>query len=192
DKDYLAHGWGFAWPANRRILYNRASADLNGKPWSERKKLIWWDPAAPGQVPDKKGERGGPGPPRLYRVPRPPRQERRQAVHHAGGPGRRLLRPAQRRAVPGALRAGGVTHQEPPLQAADEPGGQGLAGARPEKRPGPGGLLGVPVPCHHVPADRAPSLGSDVALPAHARRAVPLALRGDQPRAGRGTQDRQR
>src|SRR5262245_46023596 len=31
DKDYLAHGWGFAWPANRRILYNRASADLNGK-----------------------------------------------------------------------------------------------------------------------------------------------------------------
>jgi formate dehydrogenase major subunit len=38
--------WGFAWPANRRILYNRASADPEGKPWSERKKLIWWDPAA--------------------------------------------------------------------------------------------------------------------------------------------------
>jgi formate dehydrogenase major subunit len=35
--------WGFAWPANRRILYNRASADLEGKPWSERKKHIWWD-----------------------------------------------------------------------------------------------------------------------------------------------------
>src|SRR5262245_51037898 len=30
--------WGFAWPANRRILYNRASADLRGRPWSERKK----------------------------------------------------------------------------------------------------------------------------------------------------------
>src|SRR3990172_1401365 len=44
EKDYLAHGWGFAWPANRRILYNRASADLSGKPWSEKKKLIWWDP----------------------------------------------------------------------------------------------------------------------------------------------------
>jgi len=52
--DYLAHGWGFAWPANRRILYNRAAADLNGKPWSERKKLIWWDPAAPGQKPEDK------------------------------------------------------------------------------------------------------------------------------------------
>mgnify|MGYP003693945365 CR=1 FL=1 len=44
EKDYLAHGWAFAWPANRRILYNRASADLQGKPWSEKKKLIWWDP----------------------------------------------------------------------------------------------------------------------------------------------------
>jgi formate dehydrogenase major subunit len=35
--------WGFAWPANRRIIYNRASADLDGKPWSERKKWVWWD-----------------------------------------------------------------------------------------------------------------------------------------------------
>lgn len=38
--------WGWAWPANSRILYNRASADPSGKPWSERKKLIWWDAAA--------------------------------------------------------------------------------------------------------------------------------------------------
>ncbi len=35
--------WGFAWPHNRRILYNRAAADPDGKPWSERKKSIWWD-----------------------------------------------------------------------------------------------------------------------------------------------------
>ncbi len=35
--------WGFAWPLNRRIMYNRASADPEGRPWSERKKLIWWD-----------------------------------------------------------------------------------------------------------------------------------------------------
>ena len=35
--------WGWAWPANRRLLYNRASADLQGKPWSERKRWIWWD-----------------------------------------------------------------------------------------------------------------------------------------------------
>jgi len=35
--------WGFAWPDNRRTLYNRASADPDGRPWSERKKLVWWD-----------------------------------------------------------------------------------------------------------------------------------------------------
>jgi formate dehydrogenase major subunit len=35
--------WGWAWPADRRVLYNRASADPDGKPWSERKKYLWWD-----------------------------------------------------------------------------------------------------------------------------------------------------
>jgi formate dehydrogenase major subunit len=40
---YQSTEWGFAWPANRRILYNRASADPEGRPWSERKKYIWWD-----------------------------------------------------------------------------------------------------------------------------------------------------
>ncbi|HEY6843841.1 MAG TPA: molybdopterin-dependent oxidoreductase, partial [Thermoanaerobaculia bacterium] len=39
------HGWGFAWPLDRRILYNRCSAAPDGKPWSERKKLVWWDEA---------------------------------------------------------------------------------------------------------------------------------------------------
>ncbi|MBV9712697.1 MAG: formate dehydrogenase, partial [Ktedonobacteraceae bacterium] len=41
--DYMNLEWGYAWPANRRILYNRASADPEGRPWSERKKYIWWD-----------------------------------------------------------------------------------------------------------------------------------------------------
>jgi formate dehydrogenase major subunit len=40
------HGWAFAWPADRRVLYNRASADPEGRPWSERKRLVWWDAAA--------------------------------------------------------------------------------------------------------------------------------------------------
>ena len=35
--------WGWSWPANRRILYNRASADPQGRPWSERKRYVWWD-----------------------------------------------------------------------------------------------------------------------------------------------------
>jgi len=38
-------GWGWAWPANRRVLYSRASADRKGRPWSARKKWVWWDPA---------------------------------------------------------------------------------------------------------------------------------------------------
>lgn len=37
------HGWGFSWPSDRRILYNRASARPDGKPWSQRKALVWWD-----------------------------------------------------------------------------------------------------------------------------------------------------
>jgi formate dehydrogenase major subunit len=44
SKDLLGHGWGFAWPNDCRIIYNRASARPDGQPWSERKKLVWWDP----------------------------------------------------------------------------------------------------------------------------------------------------
>jgi formate dehydrogenase major subunit len=43
EQTWIAPDWGWAWPLNRRILYNRASADPDGKPWSERKKLVWWD-----------------------------------------------------------------------------------------------------------------------------------------------------
>jgi len=43
EQSWLAHEWGWAWPADRRVLYNRASADPDGKPWSERKALTWWD-----------------------------------------------------------------------------------------------------------------------------------------------------
>ena len=37
--------WGYSWPNNVRLLYNRASADPAGKPWSERKRWVWWDEA---------------------------------------------------------------------------------------------------------------------------------------------------
>jgi formate dehydrogenase major subunit len=43
EQSWVAPEWGWAWPANRRILYNRASADPEGKPWSERKAYVWWD-----------------------------------------------------------------------------------------------------------------------------------------------------
>ena len=57
------HGWGFAWPLDRRILYNRCSAAPDGKPWSERKKLVWWD--------DAKGEWTGDDVPDFTKKKRP-------------------------------------------------------------------------------------------------------------------------
>jgi len=46
--------WGFAWPANRRIIYNRASCDLAGKPWDPKRAVIRWTGTAWGgnDVPD--------------------------------------------------------------------------------------------------------------------------------------------
>jgi formate dehydrogenase major subunit len=44
--EWTSLDWGFAWPANRRMLYNRASADADGKPWSERKRYMSWDEEA--------------------------------------------------------------------------------------------------------------------------------------------------
>ncbi len=43
EQSWVAAEWGWAWPANRRMLYNRASADPQGKPWSEKKRYVWWD-----------------------------------------------------------------------------------------------------------------------------------------------------
>jgi formate dehydrogenase major subunit len=47
--------WAWSWPANRRVLYNRASADLDGKPWDPSRPAIQWDPKQKlwvGDVPD--------------------------------------------------------------------------------------------------------------------------------------------
>ena len=53
-------GWAFAWPANRRVLYNRASCDPAGKPWDPKRKLIAWDGAkwAGFDIPDFKVDAG--------------------------------------------------------------------------------------------------------------------------------------
>ncbi|MBU2009257.1 MAG: formate dehydrogenase-N subunit alpha [Chloroflexi bacterium] len=47
--------WAWSWPVNRRIIYNRASVDLNGRPWNPDKPVIWWDEAQKkwmGDIPD--------------------------------------------------------------------------------------------------------------------------------------------
>ncbi len=49
--NYVSLGWGFNWPANRHIMYNRASARPDGQPWSDRKRYVWWDPEAPQAAP---------------------------------------------------------------------------------------------------------------------------------------------
>jgi formate dehydrogenase major subunit len=60
DQTAVASEWGWAWPLNRRMLYNRASADPAGRPWSERKRYVWWDPAdgrwTGADVPDFKAD----------------------------------------------------------------------------------------------------------------------------------------
>ncbi len=48
--------WSWSWPVNRRILYNRASADLNGQPWSKDKAVIWWDPTEVDKATGKVGK----------------------------------------------------------------------------------------------------------------------------------------
>ena len=50
--------WAFAWPANRRVLYNRASCDPAGKPWDPKRKIIGWDGErwGGGDVPDFKAD----------------------------------------------------------------------------------------------------------------------------------------
>ena len=52
--------WGWSWPANRRVLYNRASCDLEGKPWDPSRRQVWWDEAKQiwvgNDVPDFKAD----------------------------------------------------------------------------------------------------------------------------------------
>ena len=68
--DWVALGWGFAWPANRRIMYNRASADPAGDPWPKEARLarrfgngakgyVYWDEAASGPDPANPARRSG-------------------------------------------------------------------------------------------------------------------------------------
>jgi formate dehydrogenase major subunit len=52
--------WAFSWPANRRVMYNRASCDVEGKPWDPSRKQVWWSEAAQkwvgNDVPDFKAD----------------------------------------------------------------------------------------------------------------------------------------
>jgi formate dehydrogenase major subunit len=56
----IHQNWGWSWPANRRVLYNRASCDLDGKPWDSSRRQVWWSEATQkwvgNDVPDFKAD----------------------------------------------------------------------------------------------------------------------------------------
>jgi formate dehydrogenase major subunit len=56
----IYQNWAWAWPANRRVLYNRASCDLSGKPWDAERRQVWWNESAQlwvgNDVPDFKAD----------------------------------------------------------------------------------------------------------------------------------------
>jgi formate dehydrogenase major subunit len=52
EDEWVAQEWGFSWPANRRILYNRCSADPEGRPWAKEARL-----ATANSFPLREGQR---------------------------------------------------------------------------------------------------------------------------------------
>jgi len=56
----IYQNWAWSWPANRRVLYNRASCDPSGKPWDATRKQVWWNEGAQSwmgnDVPDFKAD----------------------------------------------------------------------------------------------------------------------------------------
>ena len=183
EQSYVAPDWGWAWPANRRLMYNRASADADGKPWSERKRYVWWDA--------DRGRWTGEDVPDCI-VDRPPGYRpgddahgladaaRRRAVHHAVRRPRLAVRAERdhRRPAAGALRARGVGDRQSAVRPAVQSGAPRVAAARQSVSRG-GARPAVSVRADHVPADRAPHGGRDEPLAVVARRAPARAvLRG--------------
>ena len=164
EQDWVAAEWGWAWPANRRILYNRASADPEGRPWSERKALRLVG----------RGRRAS-GPATTCRTSRRP--SRRPTGRRRAPSGRRASPATTRSSCRATARAGCTrpaglldgplpTHYEP----AESPVRNPLYGqqanptrkvyAQPENPLNPSPpqehSRGLPVRVHHQPAHRAP------------------------------------
>ena len=112
--------WAWSWPANRRVLYNRASCDPEGKPWDPDRKQIWWNEAQQrwvgNDVPD-------------FKVDSPPKDHMGPFIMNPEGVGPpvRAARRLRRRAVPRTLRAGREPHRESAAsRPIEESGGEAL------------------------------------------------------------------
>ena len=140
--------WAWSWPANRRVLYNRASCDPAGKPWDAERKQVWWNEAT--QTLDRQRCAG-------FQTRLPPQGSHGTVHHECGGrgPAVRTHRDARGWAFPRALRTDRKPEQEP---AAPGPVEQSARkeiqdAIRQVRRSG-----GIQHRLHDVPADRAVSL----------------------------------
>jgi formate dehydrogenase major subunit len=151
EQSWVAPEWGWAWPANRRILYNRASADPDGRPWSERKRYVWWD--------ERAGEWTGEDVPDFPKAKRPDyRPPEGAAAEDANGGDEPFIMQADGRGalfVPSGLRDGPLpTHYEPqetpftnPLYGQQQnPTRQQYGRAGNRYHPPPGGPAGTAYP----------------------------------------------
>jgi formate dehydrogenase major subunit len=181
---------------NRRILYNRASADPQGRPWSERKKYMWWDEEA--------GKWAG------YDVPDFPPGKRpdydappdAQGMDAISGDGPFIMMPDGRAHLyssSGLLDAPMPTHYEPlespirnelyPNVGANPVGHHVGAPGEPDR-----GARRRPLAAHrvHVPPHRGLHRGTDEPQPAVARGAPTRDVRRDRSDARRRARDRRR
>ncbi len=181
EQSWVAPEWGWAWPANRRILYNRASAAPDGTPWSERKAYIWWDAEqekwvghdvpdfSPTKAPDHVPAPDATGVAALSGTD--------AFIMQADGKAW-LYAPAglDRRAAARPLRAAGLAGRQPALRAAAQPRAPDRLGRAPRRplrtqRAG-AGRRRLPLRRHDLPHRRAPHRGRHeplVALPRRAR-----------------------
>ncbi len=191
EQSWVAPEWGWAWPANRRILYNRASADPDGRPWSERKRYVWWD--------DEAGRWTGGDVPDFVSTMRPDHRPADGAtaekalrgdepfVMQTDGRGW-LLTPSG--LVDGPLPAHYEPHESPftlPLRPAVEPGAPGLRPAAKPLQPQwrPARLRRLSLRGEHLPAHRTPHRRRHEPLPRLPVRALTGHVLRGRPRAGR-------
>ncbi len=161
EQSWVAPEWGWAWPANRRILYNRASADPQGRPWSERKRYVWWNeepasgPATTCRTSRRTSRRTTSRPMAPSGRPRWPAPTRSSCSATAGA---RCSCPARLKdgPLPAHYEAGRVAAAQRHVQAGHQPGQRPVPRRRRHARPTRRARRGVPVHLHHLPAHRAP------------------------------------